>query len=73
MDKYKVNPPMRMFFLVSGGIVWLGIALTGFAQVSWVLYIPALFFLFAALTGYCPGLMVSHWFFRRSQGPGRPY
>lgn len=50
---------MRFFFLVSGTIIWIGILLTGFRTVHWVLYIPAVFFLFAALTGICPGIIVS--------------
>ena len=61
MDNYKISKAMRLFFLVSGSIIWAGIALTGFDAVHWLLYIPALFFAFAAITGLCPGLMISNW------------
>ena len=60
----RVGADLRFFFLVSGSIVWLGIALTGFAAVHWLLYVPAVFFAFAALTGICPGLIVSRLLFR---------
>ena len=61
MDKssYKLQPPMRLFFAVTGIVIWIGIGLTGFAVVNWILYIPAVFFLFAALTGICPGIIIS--------------
>lgn len=59
MSSYKLQPPMRLFFAVTGVVIWLGIALTGFAVVNWILYIPAVFFLFAAVTGICPGIIIS--------------
>ncbi|KPK39313.1 MAG: hypothetical protein AMJ69_05980 [Gammaproteobacteria bacterium SG8_47] len=59
MSSYTLQPPMRLFFAVTGIVMWIGIALTGFAVVSWILYIPAVFFLFAALTGICPGIIIS--------------
>lgn len=64
MTLHRVSPAMRFFFLVSGSVVWLGIGLTGFAVVHWLLYIPAVFFLFAALTGICPGIIVSRLLFK---------
>jgi hypothetical protein len=59
MDKLKIGSAMRFFFLVSGSILWLGIWLTGFDTVHWLLYFPAAFFIFAALTGICPGMVFS--------------
>ncbi|MCB1733969.1 MAG: hypothetical protein H6981_09615 [Gammaproteobacteria bacterium] len=59
MEKYKIDATMRLFFAVSGTIVWLGIWLTGFPVVHWLLYVPAVFFTFAVLTGLCPGLIIS--------------
>jgi hypothetical protein len=50
---------MRSFFLFSASVLWLGIWLTGFSVVSWVLYIPPSFFTFAAVTGICPGLILA--------------
>ncbi|NWF36491.1 hypothetical protein [Mariprofundus sp. KV] len=63
MKKYLIGKPMRFFFLIAGSILWAGIWLTGFATVHWLLYIPALFFIFASLTGICPGLIVSNMLF----------
>jgi hypothetical protein len=59
MEKYKIGKTMRFFLLVSGSIIWLGIWLTGFSIVHWVLYIPAVFFTFAVITGICPGMIIS--------------
>ena len=61
-----MSKALRLFFLVSGSVLWLGIALTGFRTVHWLLYVPAGFFLFAATTGICPGLIISRKLF-----PGR--
>lgn len=41
MGKYKIGSEMRLFFSVSGSVVWLGIWLTGFDVVHWLLYVPA--------------------------------
>lgn len=61
MAKYSISKPMRLFFAVSGSIIWLGIGLTGFDAVHWLLYVPAVFFTFAVITGICPGLIISKW------------
>jgi len=69
MEKYKINHAMRFFFLFAGSLLWAGIWLTGFATVHWLLYIPAVFFLFAAATGICPGIIFSNLLFgKRSDG-----
>ena len=60
-DDYKISKSMRLFFTVSGSILWLGIWLTGFDIVHWLLYIPAVFFAFAVVTGICPGIIISRW------------
>jgi hypothetical protein len=54
---------MRFFFLIAGSMIWLGIWLTGFGTAHWLLYVPAVFFYFAALTGICPGLIFSRMLF----------
>lgn len=59
MGKYRISPAMRFFFLFAGSVLWLGIWLTGFAKVHWLLYVPPSFFYFAAITGICPGLILS--------------
>lgn len=48
---------LRMVFLSIAGVVLLGIALTGFDKVHWVLYLPVVLLGFAGLTGICPGLI----------------
>ena len=60
MKKYLLSPAMRFFFLVASTMVWTGIFLTGVGIVHWFLYIPAVMFLFAAVTGICPGMIVSN-------------
>ncbi len=62
--KYKASPAMRFFLLVSGTVMWLGIWLTGFDKVHWLLFVPAVFFYFAAVTGVCVGLVISRLIFK---------
>lgn len=64
MQQYMIGKSMRFFFLVTGSVIWLGIWLTGFSVVHWLLYIPAVFFCFAAITGICPGLIISRRIFQ---------
>ena len=64
MRQYMIGNSIRFFFLVSGSVIWAGIWLTGFSVVHWLLYIPAVFFYFAAITGICPGLIISRQIFR---------
>lgn len=61
----KADNSVRFFLLVVSGMLWLGIWLTGFGLVHWVLYVPAVFLLFAAITGICPGLIISKKLFGR--------
>jgi hypothetical protein len=49
---------MRIWFALFGIILWLGIYLTGFSVVHWILYLPAAGFVFAAVTGICPSQML---------------
>ncbi|ATX82380.1 hypothetical protein Ga0123462_1517 [Mariprofundus ferrinatatus] len=63
MKKYLIGKPMRFFFLVVSTILLTGIWLTGFGTAHWLLYIPAIFFLFAAATGICPGIIFSNLLF----------
>jgi hypothetical protein len=69
MQTFRIGKSQRLFFLVSGGIIWSGIALTGFSTVHWLLYVPATFFAFAVITGICPGLIISRLLMKES-GPG---
>ena len=63
----KISAAMRFYFLVAGSVVLLGIWLTGFDNVHWLLYVPVVFFYFAAVSGICPGLAFSGMLF-----PARP-
>ena len=59
MNIDKIDAPMRFFLFVVATAMFAGIWLTGFATVHWLLYLPAIFFIFAAMTGICPGLILS--------------
>jgi hypothetical protein len=63
MEKLKIGLAMRFFLLVNAGVIVLGIWLTGFATVHWVMYLPAAFFALAAITGICPGMGFSRMLF----------
>ena len=63
MNKHKISKATRFFLFISGTLVWTGIWLTGFDVVHWVLYLPAIFFTFAVITGICPGMIVSNLLF----------
>jgi hypothetical protein len=64
----KISAAMRFFFFVVGSVVLLGIWLTGFNIVHWLLYVPVVFFYFAAVTGICPGLIFSGMLFPSKAG-----
>lgn len=66
MQHFKASPAVRLFLLVVSAVLWGGITLTGFQQVHWLLYIPAVFFIFAAMTGFCPGLIFSRMLLRET-------
>jgi hypothetical protein len=51
----------RMLYLSFAALVLLGIALTGFDRVHWLLYVPVVFATFAGVTGFCVNL----WFWKR--------
>ena len=55
----KISAAMRFFLLVVGSVMLLGIWLTGFNIAHWLLFVPVVFFYFAAATGISPGLVFS--------------
>lgn len=59
MSKHVISSAMRFFFFFSGTVIWLGIWLSGFSAVHWLLYVTPTFFYFAALSSICPGLVLS--------------
>ena len=56
MEIMKVKTPLRGFFLVVATVILLGIWLTGFDAVHWVLYVPLAMLTLGGVTGICPGL-----------------
>ena len=54
----KASKQMRIWFAIFGVLLWLGIYLTGFSNIHWLLYIPAAMMIFAAVTGICPSQML---------------
>jgi hypothetical protein len=64
MNIQKVGAPIRFFLFFISAVLWAGIWHTGFAVASWILYIPAIFLLLAAITGICPGMMFSNMLFK---------
>lgn len=64
MKTMFVGKSMRFFLLTVAILIWLGIYLTGFKVIHWIIYIPAVFFVFAAVTGICPGMIFSQKIFK---------
>lgn len=59
MRFFQSSPAVRLFFLFVSANIWLGIWLTGIGVAHWWLYIPGGFLLFAAVTGFCPGMIIT--------------
>lgn len=55
----RSSKAMRFFLFNSSIYILIGIWLTGFEQVHWFIYLVPGFFLFAALSGICPGLILA--------------
>lgn len=67
MKKYMIDSnALRMTFILIGLIIFLGIWLTGFILVHWVLFLPAVFLIFAGATGICPSLIINKMIFKES-------
>jgi diacylglycerol kinase len=58
IQEFRNMSAMRMLFLAMACLILLGIWLTGFNVVHWVLYIPVAALIFAAATGICPGYII---------------
>ncbi|MCH9741011.1 MAG: hypothetical protein K0U38_09265 [Epsilonproteobacteria bacterium] len=58
IEKFKISTEMRLWFIGPILMLWIGIYLTGFDVVHWLIYVPAIFALFAFLTGLCPGMFL---------------
>jgi len=67
MKKYMIDSKaLRMTFLLIGAFISLGIWLTGIDLAHWLLYLPAIFLMFAGITGICPSLIVNKMIFKES-------
>jgi ABC-type polysaccharide/polyol phosphate export permease len=49
---------IRMLFIVMSILIFVGIWLSGYNTVHWILYLPAVFLAFAGITGICPGYII---------------
>mgnify|MGYP005644263897 CR=1 FL=1 len=54
----KISNEMRLWFIGPIIMLWMGIYLTGFDLVHWLIYIPSVFAVFAFVTGLCPGMFL---------------
>lgn len=66
MQLQNAGTSMRVLFLMMAALVWIGIWLSGYNTVHWILYLPAAFLTFAAATGICPGLHILGKIFSKS-------
>lgn len=56
---FNASRLQRVFFLNLALISLIGLWLTGFDKVHWFTYVIPTGLLFAALTGFCPGFIIS--------------
>ena len=67
MKQYMIDSKaLRVTFLLIGMFIFLGIWLTGLNVAHWVLFLPAIFLVFAGVTGICPSLIVNKIIFKES-------
>ena len=62
---FTASAAMRLFMFNSSLVILIGIWLTGFNNVHWFIYFIPAFYLFAAVSGFCPGLVVPRLIFGR--------
>ncbi|MFK5892165.1 MAG: hypothetical protein QM504_02975 [Pseudomonadota bacterium] len=55
----KASKAMRFFFFNAAIFILIGIWLTGYDSVHWFAYLLPAFFIFAAVVGICPGLIMA--------------
>ena len=67
MKYFQSSPAARLFFLFISANIWLGIWLTGFGMAHWWLYIRGGFLLIAAVTGFCPGMIITRWLLKENK------
>ena len=54
----KISTEMRLWMIGPMLMLWIGIYLTGFELVHWLIYVPAVMSVFASTTGLCPGMLL---------------
>lgn len=54
----KASKAVRLFFLNTSIVALIAIWLTGFDTVHWFSYAVPAFFLIAAISGICPGMII---------------
>lgn len=57
IEKLKISTEMRLWFIGPILMLWGGIFFMNF-EVHWLIYIPAIFAIFASITGLCPGMLL---------------
>jgi len=63
LKQYKLSKDQRIFFFISSCMQWLGIWLSGFENVHWLLYVPPILFLGASLNGFCSMMIITKMLF----------
>jgi len=56
---FGASNTMRLFFINIAIVSLIGTWLTGFAVVHWFVYVLPAFLIVAAITGFCPGMIIS--------------
>ena len=56
---FTAPPAVRLFLFMMALVSMTSAWLTGFNMVHWFTYVLPAFLTFAAITGLCPGLMIS--------------
>jgi len=55
----KITKSIRLFFILLSTLLLVGIGLTGFSTVHWLLYLPAGVLMLGGIIGICPGLFLT--------------
>ena len=63
---FKASKAVRFFFFTTSIVAFIAIWLSGLNNVHWFSYFIPGIFLFAALTGICPGMLIFKKIFNES-------
>jgi uncharacterized membrane protein YjdF len=56
---FNASNSVRVFLLNLAVIIMIAVGLSGFDNVHWFSYVLPSFLVMAAVTGFCPGLLIS--------------